>query len=82
MSLSDASVLGLALLAVLVLLWKLKSPTRVDPNEVSQILEEAKRLIGDGRKDEAIELLQLASESHANHPKLLEELRRLRRPSS
>ncbi len=72
--------IGLLLVGTLVWMLMRRNSQRLDPNEVPKILEEAERHVREGRQDAAIELLELASKHHVNHPKLSERLKQLREP--
>ena len=77
LSLEDLGLLGLFLIGVYVMLRRLR-PSRPDPTEVSQIIEEAELHVREGRREQALELLELALKHHQHHPKLAEQLQALR----
>jgi hypothetical protein len=77
MSLSDIGIFGLFALGVLIMILKWKSP-RLDPSEIPRIIEEADMHARGGRKEQAIELLELALKYHVNNPKLADKLDKLR----
>ena len=77
-ALTNDVAVGLLLVGILLVVLMRRSNQRLDPNEVTEILEEAERHVREGREDAAIELLELASRHHLNHPKLAERLKKLR----
>ena len=73
MLLSDIVMLGLFLLAVLITFLRSR-PQRVNPAEIPKILEEADRHVREGRKWQAVELLELALKYRLNDERLAEPL--------